>query len=61
MDASCRKFNWLLVILYNNNRRHSSLKYLTPMQYYREDPEILLAVREAKIGKAKPIRGKTIC
>lgn len=34
---------------YNNHRRHSSLQYLTPVQYYRGEPEVLLAVREAKI------------
>ena len=41
---------------YNNRRRHSSLQYLTPVQYYRGEPEILLAVREAKIEKAKLLR-----
>ena len=33
---------------YNNRRRHSSLNYLTPIQYYRGDPDVLLATREAK-------------
>ena len=41
---------------YNNHRRHSSLQYLMPVQYYRGEPEILLAVREAKMEKAKSIR-----
>ena len=41
---------------YNNRRKHSSLQYLTPVQYYMGEPEILLAVREAKIEKAKLIR-----
>ncbi|WP_083755840.1 integrase core domain-containing protein [Thermoplasma volcanium] len=41
---------------YNNERRHSALQYLTPIQYYRGDPKILLAVREAKIEKAKVLR-----
>ena len=41
---------------YNNRRRHSSLQYLTPVQYYRGDPDVLLAVREAKIEKAKLIK-----
>ena len=41
---------------YNNKRRHSSLNYLMPVQYYRGEPEILLAVREAKIEKAKLLR-----
>lgn len=41
---------------YNNERRHSSLQYLTPIQYYRGDPDILLAVREAKMEKARILR-----
>ena len=43
---------------YNNNRRHSSLNYFTPIQYYRGDPDVLLAVREAKIEKARILRGE---
>ena len=39
-----------------NMRRHSSLNHLIPIQYYRGDPDILLAVRDAKIQKAKLIR-----
>jgi putative transposase len=31
---------------YNNERKHSSLQYLTPVQYYRGDPDVLLAIRE---------------
>ena len=38
---------------YNSERRHSSLNYLTPIQYYRGDPDLLLAIREAKIEKAR--------
>ena len=38
---------------YNNRRRHSSLNYLTPIQYYRGDPDVLLATREAKIERAR--------
>ncbi len=41
---------------YNDERRHSSLNYLTPKQYYRGEPEILIAVREAKIEKARALR-----
>ncbi len=41
---------------YNNERRHSSLQYLTPKQYYRGEPDVLLAVREAKIEKARILR-----
>ena len=32
------------------------MQYLTPVQYYRGEPEVLLAVREAKIEKAKLLR-----
>ena len=45
-----------IVDYYNNRRRHSSLHYLTPAQYYGGDPDVLLAVREAKIEKAKQLR-----
>ena len=41
---------------YNNKRRHSSLHYLTPIQYYRGDPDLLLAIREAKIERARILR-----
>ena len=41
---------------YNNHRRHSSFQYLMPVQYYRGEPEVLLAVREAKIENAKLLR-----
>jgi transposase InsO family protein len=40
----------------NNNRRHSSLNYLTPIQYYRGNPEELLRIRESKIEKARILR-----
>ena len=43
---------------YDNKRRHSSLNYLTPAQYYRGDPDVLLAVREAKIEKAIILRNE---
>ena len=45
-----------IIDYYNNKRRHSSLNYLTPVQYYRGEPDILLAVREAKIEKARILR-----
>ena len=41
---------------YNNTRRHSSLNYLPPKEYYGGEPEVLLAVREAKLETAKKIR-----
>lgn len=45
-----------IIDYYNNERRHSSLHYLTPVQYYRGNPDVLLAVREAKIEKARILR-----
>ena len=45
-----------IVYHYNVERRHSSLHYLTPIQYYRGDPDVLLAVRETKMEKAKQLR-----
>ncbi|EQD26896.1 Integrase, catalytic core domain protein, partial [mine drainage metagenome] len=44
------------VLWYNTGRRHSSLNYLMPKDYYRGDPDVLLAVREAKMEMAKSIR-----
>ena len=41
---------------YNSERRNSLLNYLTPIEYYRGDPDVVLGVREAKIEKDKPIR-----
>ena len=41
---------------YNNTMRHSSLNYLPPKEYYRGEPEVLLAVREAKLEMGKKIR-----
>ena len=41
---------------YNNERRHSSLNYLTPVQYYRGNPEELIKIRKSKIEKARILR-----
>ncbi|MHB8361234.1 MAG: integrase core domain-containing protein [Thermoplasmataceae archaeon] len=41
---------------YNNKRRHSSLNYLPPKEYYRGKPEVLLAVRDFKLEMGKTIR-----
>ena len=41
---------------YNNKRRHSSLNYLMPMQYYRGNPESFLMIRQSKIEKARILR-----
>ena len=38
---------------YNKKRKHSSLKYLTPVQYYRGNPEELLGIRKSKTEKAR--------
>ena len=35
---------------------NSSLNYLRPADYYRGDPGVLLAVREAKMETARKIR-----
>ena len=45
-----------IVQRYNNERRHSSLNYLPPREYYRGEPDVRIAVREAKIEMAKRIR-----
>ena len=45
-----------IVMWYNNERRHSSLNYLPPREYYRGDPDVKIAVREAKMEMAKLIR-----
>ena len=45
-----------IIQYYNNNRRHSSLNYLTPMQYYRGNTEELLRIRESKIERARILR-----
>lgn len=41
---------------YNNERRHSSLQYLTPVQYYRGNPNELLSMREGKMERARMLR-----
>ena len=41
---------------YNNERRHSSLHYFTLARYHKGEPDVLLAVRESKIEKAKQLR-----
>ena len=43
---------------YNNKRRHSSLNYLTPKQYYVGNLEELLRIRESKIEKARLLRSE---
>jgi transposase InsO family protein len=41
---------------YNNERRHSSLNFLTPRQYYRGNPAEILRIRESKIERARILR-----
>lgn len=41
---------------YNERRLHSSLKYLRPVDYYRGDPEALLAERRRKLQTARELR-----
>ncbi len=45
-----------IIQYYNNNRRHSSLNYLTPTQYYRGNHDVLLAVVEARSEKVKLLK-----
>ena len=42
--------------MYNFERRHSSLQYLTPAQYYRGNPGKLLNIRKAKLERARQLR-----
>ncbi|MBE7504670.1 MAG: DDE-type integrase/transposase/recombinase [Planctomycetia bacterium] len=41
---------------YNHHRLHSSLNYLRPVDYYRGDPEPLLAERRRKLKTARELR-----
>jgi transposase InsO family protein len=41
---------------YNHERLHSSLFYLRPVDYYRGDPEALLAERRRKLREARELR-----
>jgi hypothetical protein len=45
-----------IVSWYNAKRRHSSLHYLTPKDYYRGDPEDLLRTRQFQIDNIRRIR-----
>jgi hypothetical protein len=38
---------------YNKRRRHSSLNYLTPIQYYRGNPDEIPMIRESRIERAR--------
>jgi transposase InsO family protein len=41
---------------YNHHRLHSSLSFLRPVDYYRGDPEALLAERRRKLQVARELR-----
>jgi transposase InsO family protein len=41
---------------YNHHRLHASLYYLRPADYYRGDPETLLAQRRRKLSQARELR-----
>lgn len=41
---------------YNHDRLHSSLNFLRPVDYYRRDPEPLLAERRRKLQTARQLR-----
>jgi putative transposase len=41
---------------YNNERLHSSLQFLRPIDYYRGNPEALLAKRRRKLTTARELR-----
>ena len=45
-----------IVQFYNNDRRHSSLQYLTPALYYRGNPDELLKTRKIKMEMARMTR-----
>lgn len=40
------------VSYYNEERLHSALEYLRPIDYYRGNPEVLLAERKTKLREA---------
>jgi len=41
---------------YNHHRLHAALSYLRPVDYYRGDPEVLLAQRRRKLQQARELR-----
>jgi hypothetical protein len=40
---------------YDSGRKHSSLHYLIPVNYYGGDPDVILAIREAKVEKERTL------
>ena len=45
-----------IIAAYNNVRLHSALSFLRPVDYYRGDPEALLAERRRKLQAARELR-----
>jgi hypothetical protein len=45
-----------IIDAYNNVRLHSALSFLRPVDYYRGDPEALLAERRRKLQTARELR-----
>lgn len=45
-----------VITTYNNERLHSALHFLRPIDYYRGNPESLLAARREKLAEARQLR-----
>ena len=45
-----------IIDAYNRVRLHSALSFLRPVDYYRGDPEALLAERRRKLQAARELR-----
>jgi len=45
-----------IIMHYNHHRLHSSLNFLRPADYYRGNPEALLAERRGKLATARELR-----
>ena len=45
-----------IIDAYNNGRLHSALLFLRPLDYYRGDPELLLAQRRWRLQTARELR-----
>lgn len=58
-DADCAAAEMVIdgvIDHYNHRRLHSSLNFLRPVDYYRGDPEPLLAERRRKLKTARELR-----
>jgi hypothetical protein len=49
-----------MIDYYNNERLHSSLYYLRPIDYYRSNPIKLLEIRREKIAYAEKEEDRSI-